>query len=54
MDGGRETAYRDRVELYRRAANQQPQDHDKVSSLHKLGSASAMPRRLLLPPLAHW
>lgn len=35
MDKKQETAYRDRLELYLRAANQQRHDHDKVYSLHK-------------------
>jgi IS5 family transposase len=35
MGAGQEAACRDKLELYQRAANQQPKDHDKVYSLHK-------------------
>jgi IS5 family transposase len=35
MNEGQEAAYHDRLELYLRAANQKPQDKDKVYSLHK-------------------
>ena len=35
LGGERETAYRERLELYLRAANQQQHDKDKVYSLHK-------------------
>jgi len=35
MSKEQEAAYHDRLELYLRTTNQQPQDHDKVYSLHK-------------------
>jgi IS5 family transposase len=35
MSAAQEAEYRQTLELYQRAANQKPQDHDKVYSLHK-------------------